>query len=300
MANHVRSLFGFWLPYTFMIRLHPNVGCRFCGSRDTIKHGTRRTRVVGVRQRYLCKTCGRTFTVDDGFLGLHYPREVVTETLDLYYSGLSLRGVAAFMRRHCTCKPSYGAVYTWIHRFVAHVSKHLNRMCVEGSGFWSVDETVVKVKGVKHWLWTCFDVYLGVVLAWLLSADRRKQNAIQLLRQSRRRDTPVKISTDLYYGYRPAVKRVFHTASLHEITSLYEGHNNRLERLFGSLKDRTKVMRGLKSPQKAETLLTGWLIHHQHVRKADHNKWLQLITEATHFLINFMKRLIISQNQPLI
>ena len=72
-----------------------------------------------------------------------------------------------------------------------------------------------------------------------------------------------------------------------------------VERLFGSLKDRVKVMRGFKSSEKAETLLAGWFIHHEHVRKARNNKWLQLIRESSS-LINLLTRLIFNQNQPLI
>lgn len=43
-------------------------------------------------------------------------------------------------------------------------------------------------------------------------------------------------------------------------------HNNFIERFHGTLKQRTKVMRGMKNPDTARLLLDGWLMHYNYFR----------------------------------
>jgi transposase InsO family protein len=43
--------------------------------------------------------------------------------------------------------------------------------------------------------------------------------------------------------------------------------NNSVERLHGTLKDRTRITRGLKEAETVETLLEGWTVHYNCVRK---------------------------------
>ena len=43
--------------------------------------------------------------------------------------------------------------------------------------------------------------------------------------------------------------------------------NNTVERLHGTLKDRIKPMRGLKGEETVGTLLEGWVVHYNYVRK---------------------------------
>ncbi len=42
--------------------------------------------------------------------------------------------------------------------------------------------------------------------------------------------------------------------------------NNIVERLHGTLKDRLKVMRGLKSEETAEIILSGWFVFYNFIR----------------------------------
>jgi putative transposase len=43
--------------------------------------------------------------------------------------------------------------------------------------------------------------------------------------------------------------------------------NNSVERLHGTLKDRIKPMRGLKDEETVKTLLEGWVVNYNYVRK---------------------------------
>ena len=73
-------------------------------------------------------------------------------------------------------------------------------------------------------------------------------------------------------------------------------HNqNRIERVHSTLKDRLKPTRGLKGEETVRTLLEGWVVHYNYVRKhqtlkmtpaqasgiAVKNDWHDLVKDAT-------------------
>ncbi|MCJ7633834.1 transposase, partial [Candidatus Bathyarchaeota archaeon] len=75
-------------------------------------------------------------------------------------------------------------------------------------------------------------------------------------------------------------------------------HNqNAVERLHGTLKDRLKPTRGLKGEETVRTLLEGWVVHYNYVRKHQtlkmtpaqasginiKNDWHLLVKEATKY-----------------
>lgn len=86
------------------------------------------------------------------------------------------------------------------------------------------------------------------------------------------------------------------TEHIRQITIKGEVHNNKMERLNGEVRDREKVMRGLK---KSDTpILTGYQIFHNYIRPHEglngktpseacgieikgENKWMTLIQNAT-------------------
>lgn len=45
-----------------------------------------------------------------------------------------------------------------------------------------------------------------------------------------------------------------------------ENNTNLIERFHGTLKDRTKVMRGLKDMKSARLMTAGWLLHYNYLR----------------------------------
>ena len=75
----------FELPKTVLTFEH----CRFCNSVDLLRWGYRKTR-QGKKPRFKCRTCGKRFVVDEGFLKSRYDPKIVTLALDLYYKGASL------------------------------------------------------------------------------------------------------------------------------------------------------------------------------------------------------------------
>ncbi len=62
--------------------------CPFCGSTDTVWRGYRQNLSSKKRMR-LCKSCGRKFTPDNGFLRMRHRPEDIMYAVKLYRSGNS-------------------------------------------------------------------------------------------------------------------------------------------------------------------------------------------------------------------
>ena len=79
---------------------------------------------------------------------------------------------------------------------------------------------------------------------------------------------PKYIITDRLRAYMEGIERVFGGETVHVQSQgmTTASHNNVIERFHGTLKQRTKVMRGMKSPETARIVLGGWLIHYNYFR----------------------------------
>jgi len=66
--------------------------CPKCKSKEVIKWGKRKTENRGKVQRYRCKNCSETF-INDPFARMRNEPQKITCALDLFYRGLSTRGV---------------------------------------------------------------------------------------------------------------------------------------------------------------------------------------------------------------
>jgi hypothetical protein len=109
--------------------------------------------------------------------------------------------------------------------------------------------------------------------------------------------TPQVVITDKLAAYLDGVELAFGADAKHRQGSPFdiEVNTNLIERFQGSLKDRTKVLRGLKKPDTARKFIEGWLIHYNYFRphisldgktpaqkagvKLSTNDWLNVVRE---------------------
>lgn len=82
---------------------------------------------------------------------------------------------------------------------------------------------------------------------------------------------PKRTITDGLNAYQDGIERVFGADSRHTrhivskgLTS--ESNNNLAERLQGTLRERSKVMRGLQDVDSARLILDGWTLHYNYFR----------------------------------
>jgi transposase-like protein len=271
--------------------------CICCGSEEVIKHGIRKNKNAEI-QRYSCNSCGRWFVRNLGFERMGASSQAITSAMQLYFTGESLRNVQKFLRLQ-SVNVSHVTVYNWIGKYVSLMEKYLDQITPQVSDTWRADELYVKVKGNMKYLFAMMDDESRFWIAQQVSNFKENTNATQLFRRAKETagKEPKTLITDGLRTYGMASHFEFpHTAHIKEIRLTGIVHNNKMERMNGEVRDREKVMRGLK---KSDTpILKGYQLFHNFVRPhealggdtpADRcgikvegsNKWLTLIQNAT-------------------
>lgn len=72
--------------------------CKYCDSGRIVKKGIRKNK-SGNLQIYKCKDCKRRFTMNCGFESRRFADSIITNSLETYYSGMSVRDVSRQYRR---------------------------------------------------------------------------------------------------------------------------------------------------------------------------------------------------------
>jgi len=277
--------------------------CPTCNSSKIVKHGIRHNK-YGDIQRFFCKDCGKWFVINIGFEGMKARPEVITSAMQLYFTGESLRNVQKFLRLQGV-NVSHVAVYKWIQKYVGLMEKYLDKITPQVSDVWRADELWLKVKGDKKYLFAMMDDETRYWIAQEVADTKHQHDAQGLLRKARQvaGKKPMTLITDGLPTYHLAYMREYWTwkkpRTEHVSTIRIHGdkNNNKMERMNGEIRDREKVMRGLK---KSDTpILTGYQIFHNYIRQHEglngktpaeacgitvqgKNRWLTLIQNASH------------------
>jgi transposase-like protein len=254
------------------------VQCAKCGSIRVVKNGIKKG-----KQAYVCRDCRHKFTEKAMLKGSRYTPEMVSLTLDLYFSGTSLRKTARIVNNHFGLKVGNATIYRWIQKFVPRISGYVNSLTPELSETWHADELFVKMKGgitykskgteTKNlaFLWNVMDRKTRFLLASKLSRFRDVAGADRAFREAMsnaKGSQPERIYTDSLKSYQtfmaslPESQRPQHIANAG--VRKRHSNNNRIERLNGTLRERVKVQRGWKNP--ASKIVEGQRIHYDFVK----------------------------------
>ena len=85
-------------------------------------------------------------------------------------------------------------------------------MCIRdsfNSDEWHADETVVKIKGVKHYIWFIIDSETRFVLGFHLSPHRDSPQAFSLFDSVKDYGKPNSIVSDRYSAYKLSLIHIF-------------------------------------------------------------------------------------------
>lgn len=74
---------------------------------------------------------------------------------------------------------------------------------------WHVDETVIKIAGVKYYMWFVVDAETRFVIAFHLSPHRDSPQAFATLQQASKHGKPTSLVSDRYNAYKASAKSVF-------------------------------------------------------------------------------------------
>lgn len=251
------------------------VKCKFCGSSNVVKNGLRRTQI----QYYLCRNCGRTFAGNNALEGMKYPPDRITTAIGLFYDGLSIDAIRRQIDSLYHVYPSDSTVYEWIVRFTKAAVKEAKFSNLKVGGVWIADETVLKLdKDVNVWFWDILDDETRFLLASHMSMTRTIKDAQKLMEKALERagKPPRVIYTDKLAAYLDGIELTFGADAKHKQGNPFDVENNTnlIERFHGTLKARTKVMRGMHNPKTATLIMDGWLINYNFFRphEALHNR----------------------------
>jgi transposase-like protein len=245
--------------------------CKYCESENVVKNG----RVNG-KQFYLCKNCSHKFVEPEVYPKMRTKSRVIATAIDLYFEGLSVRKVKVQIDKFFGVKVSQVSIWKWMMKYSELASEFVEKLTPHLLGVYHVDETAIKCKGVQKWFWEIIDEQTKFLVASHLSGLRTTEDAVALFERSVRvaKRKPISIYCDGLPAYKDGFNKVFYTLrkdtrpELVQRVGIRNVHNqNAVERLHGTLKDRLRSTRGLKGEETVRTLLDGWTVHYNYVRK---------------------------------
>lgn len=241
--------------------------CKYCQSPNIVKFGTYK----GV-QRYWCKDCKRKFKADDSLFRGKVSASDISIALNEYYSGMSINDIRRRIKQEKGYYPAQSSVYQWIEKFTDKAVNHFDRYRPKVGDVWIADETLLNLDGKDIWLWDVIDSDTRFLLATKMSFTRNIVDAEILfeLAKNRAGKEPKVVITDKLRAYpegiRQALSNTYHIQS-RPFTS--EDSTNKIERWHSTLKERTKVMRGLKDANSALAFTDGFLAYYNFIRPHD-------------------------------
>ena len=241
------------------------VVCKHCQSENTRKYGF----VEGI-QAYFCNDCCRKFKVDDRLYRMKTPYIQVASALDDYYKGNSVNEIRDSLNVHYNNLPSSKTVYGWIVKYTDEVSKRFRDYHPEAGNVWIADETVLEIDGKNVWMYDIIDEKTRFLLATRITTSRTTQDAQQLMEQAEKKagKRPRLVITDKQNSYLDGIELAYGSDTEHVQSSPFAPTDDtqRIERFHGTLKERTKVMRGLKSIETAIQFVDGYLAYYNYMR----------------------------------
>jgi len=239
--------------------------CKYCGSKNLWLYGTYKG-----QQLFYCRDCKRKFTGNSALPKMRSAVTCVGDALHSYFSGMSLNEVKQNLEQQYNDSPSVSTIYRWLDRFIEEAKHKVKDTKPNVGDVWIADETVIKINRKKYWLFDCIDAKTRFLLASHLSPNRGTREARALMEKATERanKTPKVVMTDKLAAYLDGIELAFGADAEHRQGSPFDvqTNTNLIERFQGTLKDRTKVLRGLKKPETARKFIEGFLIHYNYFR----------------------------------
>ena len=187
------------------------------------------------------------------YAGYRFPAEVISHAVWLYFRfPLSLRMVDELLAARGSIV-SHETVRQWALKFGQAFANQVRRRLPAVGDKWHLDEVVLTIAGVKHWLWRAVD-QTGTVLDILVQSRRDTRAAKRLLRKLLMRQcrAPRVMVTDKLASY-GAAKREAMPSVEHR---MHKGLNNRAENSHQPTRRRERQMKGFKSAGQAQRFLS--------------------------------------------
>jgi putative transposase len=187
------------------------------------------------------------------YAGYRFPAEVISHTVWLYFRfPLSLRMVDELLAARGIIV-SHETVRQWALKFGQAFANQVRRRLPAAGDKWHLDEVVLTIAGVKHWLQHAVD-QTGMVLDILVQSRRDTRAAKRLLCKLLKRQcrAPRVMITDKLASYGAAKCQLMPSVKHRK----HKGLNNRAENSHQPTRRRERQMKRFKSPGQAQRFLS--------------------------------------------
>ncbi len=178
---------------------------------------------------------------------------MISQTVRLYFRfPLGLRMVEEMLGARGIVV-SHEPVRQWALKFGQEFANQIWRRLPCAGDKWHLDEVVIRIAGVKHWLWRAVD-QTGMVLDVLVQSRRDKRAAKRLLRKLLKRQcrAPRVMITDRLSSYGAIRRELIHGIEHRQ----HKGLNNRAENSHQPTRRRERQMKRIKSARQAQRFLS--------------------------------------------
>ncbi|WP_090271441.1 IS6 family transposase [Thalassovita taeanensis] len=176
--------------------------------------------------------------------GFRHPREVIAYAVWAYHRFALSTADVEYLLAERGVMVSRETIRGWVNRFGAHFAACIRRDRPWPNDKWHLDEVVIPINGMTHWLWRAVDANgdtLDILVQTRRNAKAAKRFMAKLIAQFGK---PRVVITDKLRSY------ITPTAHHHK------GLNNKTEGSHTPTRRREKIMGRFKSPRQAQRFLT--------------------------------------------
>jgi len=200
----------------------------------------------------------------------HSPFLIFTALTMSFIGKSSSRNIALVFRMVYNINVSHVTIAAWCRKFAPlldNIAVKLIPAMNFNSDEWHADETVVKINGVKHYIWFIIDSETRFVLGFHLAPHRDSQQAHTILNHAKQLGKPRSIVSDRYSAYNVPVKCFFPDAKHIRVESFKDDiSNNIIESFHGQFKAWYKTKRGFNSFDSANSTISAFIFFFNFIR----------------------------------
>jgi len=189
----------------------------------------------------------------------------------MYYSGMSIKDIKGLLRQEHNNDPSKKTIFSWIDKYSDLAVETARDYKPQKTGTkWIADETVFRIGGQNVWMYDIIDADTRFLLATRITTSRTTKDAELLMLDAEKTAgiTPKEVLTDANRSYDEGIELAFGGDTEHIKTRPFaEGDNTQLiEHWHETLKERTEVMKGLKTIDSANHFIAGFLVDYNYFK----------------------------------
>lgn len=202
---------------------------------------------------------------------MRHPVHLIITVLSMFYLGKnSFRNISLILKTAFSIKLSHTTIGKWCTNFAPlfdDMRLRLLPMINLDSDEWHTDETIVKIAGVKHYIWFIVDSETRFIIGFHLSPHRDSTQAVSLLHEAKQLGNPNAIVSDRYAAYKVPVKSLFNGVKHIRVESFKDDiSNNLIEAFHKQFKAWYKTKQGFHSFNHANNLISMFVFFFNFVR----------------------------------